>query len=129
MITFEGSNYRFELFSYILEEPILRSYNMGRIHFNFSPIDIDYIEGSLYETDTEWIENFCGVREPIITRMTIMSIHKIKFKNGDEVISKDLIDARIGLAVPPIDINQQLWNEEMRKLENEGFSNDFSEEE
>ena len=103
MIEFTGSNFTFEVFSYVSDDP-LRSYNMGRIHFLHSPIGIEYIEGTLKETETEWVQNYTyGEREPIIIGMTIMGIHKIKFKNGEEFIADDLKDARQGLAVPALE--------------------------
>lgn len=99
MITFEGDNYKFEVFSYYHKDKKFYT-NMGRIHFQTSPIDIDYIEGTLYETEKEFVENCFGVMDEIITEMTIMGIHKIRFKNGEEITSESLKDAKIGLAKP-----------------------------
>lgn len=102
MITFEGDNYKFEVFSYYHEENNGYYTNMGRIRFQTSPVGIDYIEGTLYETEKEFVENCFGVMDEIITRMDIMEIHKIRFKNGEEITSESLKDAKIGLAKPMI---------------------------
>ena len=112
MIEFEGSNFTFETFSYIIKEPIFQSFNMGRIHFIHSPIGIDYIEGSLAETDTEFVKNCAGMElEPIITRMVIMGIYKIRFKNGEEIVSEGFENARQGLAIPPVDYHGMIdWH-------------------
>lgn len=113
MIEFEGSNFTFETFSYIIEEPLFRHFNMGRIHFIHSPIGIDYIEGSLVETDTEYVKNCAGMElEPIITRMVIMGIYKIRFKDGNEIVSEGFENARQGLAVPPTDFESLAWRED-----------------
>lgn len=103
MITFEGDNYKFEVFSYYDEENNGYYTNMGRIHFLHSSIGIDYIEGTLYETEKEFVENCFGVMDEIITEMTIMGIHKIRFKNGEEITSESLKDMKIGLAIPSSD--------------------------
>lgn len=106
MIEFEGSNYTFEVFSYVFDEICI---NMGRIHFGHSSIGIDYIEGNLFETDSEFVESALGVElEPIITCMRIISIHKIRFKDGTEFIAKDMENARQCLAVPPLDPHNYL---------------------
>lgn len=103
MIEFTGSNYTFEIFSYVFDNP-LRTINMGRVHFTSSPIGIEYLEGTLYETEKEFVESHMGLElEPIIVGMTLMGVHKIKFKNGEEYVSESLKDARQGLAVPITD--------------------------
>lgn len=115
MIEFEGQNYTFEVFSYVFENP-LRTYNMDRIHFGYSPIGIDYIEGSLIETDCEFIETHGGLElTPIITCMRINSIHRIVFKDGTEHITKDMENARVGLAVPVLDATNHVWNSAMER--------------
>lgn len=107
MITFEGDKYDFEVFSYLLDDP-LRHINMGRIHFKISPIGIAYIEGILIETERE-------VTTDKITSMTIGNIYRIVFKDGNEVISKDIKDCEESFAIPATDINSRIWNEGMSR--------------
>lgn len=111
MIEFTGNNFSFETFAYFSNEAPLTHINMGRIHFDYSPIGIEYVEGILHETDKEFVEN--GVGEglyEIITAMRISSILKIKFKNGDEVICDDIKDMKISeVTVPPIDPMSRCW--------------------
>ena len=98
MITFEGRDYDYEIFTCIDEDSYQQirenqsaTYLMGRVHFKHkNPLNIEYIEGLLKSVgSTESIMSYSDIKkgECIISSMTFWDIHKIRFKDEKEIFS------------------------------------------